>query len=114
MPTTTATSAATAAADERLTFPLRKEHRSGNSGTVTVKGGNSDFTVTLAVKPKRDHPAHIHNVSCAEYRALKNFDAEFATVELTLSEVANRKSRTSVDTALSDYRTGGFAINVHS
>ena len=45
---------------------------------------------------------------------MKDFDAQLATVEAALSDVTKGKSKTSVDAALSDYRTGGFSINVHS
>ena len=72
------------------------------------------FTVNLVVKPRGDHPAHIHNVTCSEYRAMKDFDAQLATVDTTLKDVASGKSKTSVDAPLSGYRTGGFSINVHS
>jgi hypothetical protein len=112
--TATATGTATAAADETVAFSLEEEHRSGRSGTVSLKGGDRGFTVALAVKPKGDHPAHIHNVTCEQYRAMKDFDAQFATVDVTLKDVAKGKSRTSVDSPLSDYRTGGFSINLHS
>ena len=113
----TATGAATAipaVADETVAFALGREHRSGSSGKVTVKGGDRGFTVALAVKPKRDHPAHIHNVTCKQYRALKDFDAQYATVDVALSDVAKGKSKTAVDAPLSDFRTGGYSINVHS
>ncbi len=115
-PTATATDAATAipAADETVAIALEQEHRSGSSGTVTLKGGDRGFTVALTLKPKRDHPAHIHNVTCKQYRALKDFDAQFATVDVALSDVAKGSSKTAVDAPLSDYRTGGFSINVHS
>ena len=81
---------------------------------MTLKGGDRGFTVALAVKPKGDHPAHIHNVRCEEYRALKDFDAQYATVEAGLRDVSKGKSKTSVAAPLSNYRTGGFSINVHS
>ena len=81
---------------------------------MTLKGGDRGFTVSLAMKPRRDHPAHIHNVTCKEYRAMKDFDAQFATVEVALRDVANGKSKTAVDAPLSNYRSGGFSINVHS
>jgi hypothetical protein len=112
-PTATATGTATAA-DETVAFSLAQEHRSGSSGTVILKGGDGGFTVSLAMKPKRDHPAHIHNVTCQEYRAMRDFDTQFATVEVALSDVAKGKSKTSVDAPLSNYRSGGFSINVHS
>jgi hypothetical protein len=110
----TATATATSAADETVAFALEQEHRSGSSGTVTLKGGDREFAVALAMNPKRDHPAHIHNVTCNQYRALKDFDAQYATVEVTLTDVAKGKSKTAVDAPLADYRTGGFSINVHS
>ena len=45
---------------------------------------------------------------------MKDFDEQFATVDVTLSDVAKGTSKTSVDAPLSDYRTGSFSINVHS
>ena len=115
-PTATATRAATGipAADAKIAFALEPEHRSGSSGKVTLKGGDRGFTVALAVKSKRDHLAHIHNVTCQQYRALKDFDAQFATVDVALRDVAKGRATTAVDAPLSDYRTGGFSINVHS
>ena len=110
----TGTATAIAAADETVAFSLAQEHRSRTSGTVTLKGGDRGFTVSLAMKPRRDHPAHIHNVTCKEYRAMKDFDAQFATVEVALRDVANGKSKTAVAAPLSNYRSGGFSINVHS
>ncbi len=80
---------------------------------MTLKGSDEGFTVTLAVRPKGDHPTHVHNVTCQEYRAIKDFDAQFATVDVALRDVENGKSKTSVDAPLSDFRTGGFSINVH-
>ena len=44
---------------------------------------------------------------------MKDFDAQFATVDVALRDVENGKSKTSVDAPLSDFRTGGFSINVH-
>jgi hypothetical protein len=35
--------------------------------------------------PKNSGPAHIHGVTCEEYRAMKDFDAQFATVEIGLT-----------------------------
>jgi hypothetical protein len=110
----TASATAKAMPDERFAFALEEEHGSGRSGTVTVNGGDGGFNVALAVEPKRDQVAHIHNVTCREYRAMNDFDAQLATVELNLRDVANGKSKTSVSARLADYRTGGFSINVHS
>lgn len=45
---------------------------------------------------------------------MKDFDAQLATVEIGLSALVDGKAETEVDAALSKYRTGGYAINVHS
>jgi hypothetical protein len=114
-----AASAKTAApapkADETVEFELAEENRSGSSGTATLKGGDKGFTVTLTLKGRRaPSPAHIHTGTCKEYRALKDFDAQLATVGLPLTDVVDGKSRTETGTPLSDYRTDVFSINVHS
>jgi hypothetical protein len=108
------TAARSAAANATVAVPLEEQNRSGSSGTATLRGGDRGFTVTLAVKPRREHPAHIHNVTCEEYRAIKGFDAQLATVDESLTDVQKGRSKTSVDTPLSRFRTGGFSINVHS
>jgi hypothetical protein len=107
--------APSAEADQTVAFPLGAENRSGASGTARLKGGGGGFTVILALKgPKHSSPAHIHNVTCEKYRAMKDFDAQFATVEANLSDVVDGKSKTRVETDMSKYRTAGFSINVHS
>jgi hypothetical protein len=90
-----------------VTFRVGGENRSGSSGAATLKGGDGGFTVTLAMKRS-------HNVICEKYRALNDFDAQLATVEEPLTDLVDGKSRTRVDTALWQYRTAGFSINVHS
>ena len=58
-----------AKAAEKIAFPLEEENRSGSSGTARLEGDDRGFTVTLAVKPpKNSGPAHIHGVTCEEYR----------------------------------------------
>jgi hypothetical protein len=114
-PAPTRPAAPPANADETVAFKLGEENGSGSSGTATLKGGDRGFSVILAVKrPKNSGPAHIHNVTCEQYRAMKDFDAQLATVEEALSDLADGKSRTRVDNPLSQYRTAGFSINVHS
>jgi hypothetical protein len=103
-----------ASADEMLVIRLKKENRSTTRGTATLKGGDRGYHVTLAVRPKRDHPAHIHNVTCEEYRATKGFDAQLATVAEPLTDLDKGRSETSVEAPLSRVRTGSFSINVHS
>jgi hypothetical protein len=102
-------------ADQAVAFKLGEENRSGSSGSATLKGGDPGFTVTLRVKrPKNSGPAYIHNVTCEQYRAMEDFDAQFATVEVALRDLADGRSKTQVDAPLSQYRTAPFSINVHS
>jgi hypothetical protein len=109
------TSARPATSDGTIAFKLREENRSGSSGTATLNGGERGFTVTSRMKrAKLSGPAHIHNVTCESYRALKDFDAQLATVDDPLTDVVDGTSRTRIDERLSQYRTGGFSINVHS
>ena len=105
-----------AEADATVAFKLREENGSGISGTARLRGGDDGFTVKLAAKrPQTSGPAHIHNVTCEEYRALKDFDAQLGTVSMPLADLVDGKSSTPVDKApLSEYRTGSFSINVHS
>lgn len=102
-------------ADETVAFKLAEENRSGSSGTATLKGGDEGFSVRLTLKGRRaSSPAHFHTGTCKEYRALKDFDAQFATVAVPLTDVIDGKSSTDVVSPLSDYRTDRFSINVHS
>ena len=104
-----------AKAAETVAFPLEQENRSGSSGRATLEGGDRGFTVKLVVKPpKNSGPAHIHGVTCEKYRAMKDFDAQYATIEVGLSDLVDGKAETRIDAALSKYRTGGFSINVQS
>jgi hypothetical protein len=108
------TTAPQAKADETLVIRLKQQNRFTTTGTATIKGGDRGYSVRLAVKPKDDHMAHIHNVTCAEYRATKGFDAQLATVDEPLTDVEKGRSETSIEAPLSSVRTGGFSINVHS
>jgi hypothetical protein len=112
-PTATAVAAE---ADATVAFKRREEKGSGISGTARLKGGDDGFTVMLAAKrPRISGPAQIHNVTCEEYRALKDFDAQLGTVSVPLADLVDGKSRTPVDKGpMSEYRTGSFSINVHS
>jgi hypothetical protein len=108
------TPATQASADENVVIRLKRENGSATSGTATLNGGDRGYSVTIAVRPKRDHPAHIHDVTCDEYRATKGFDAKLDTVAESLSDLSKGRSETSVDAPLSLVRTGAFSINVHS
>jgi hypothetical protein len=114
-PAPPAPSASPAPAAETIALPLGEQNRSGRSGTATLRGGNRGFTVTLALRrPQHSGPAHIHTVSCEQYRAMKDFDAQYATVERNLRDLVDGRSRTRLDEPLSQYRVGGYSINVHS
>ena len=67
-----------------------------------------------AERPAQSGPPHIHNVTCAQYRAMKDLDAQYATVERNLSDVMRGRSRTRIDQAMSQFRTAGHSIDVHS
>jgi hypothetical protein len=109
----TETPAPTAGPAEKVAFKLKEEHGSGKTGNATLRGGDDGLTVNVAIKGYSG-PAHIHNVTCDEYRALKDFDAQLATVDLPLPDLEAGRSRSQHDAELSAYRTGGFSVNVHS
>jgi hypothetical protein len=107
--------ASPANSDATIAFKMREENRSGSSGTATLNGGDRGFTVSFKMKrAKNSGPAHIHNVTCESYRALKDFDAQLATIHEALTDVVDGKSKTRIEKTLSQYRTSGFSINVHS
>jgi hypothetical protein len=93
---------------------------SGVSGTATLVEGEGDgiptFTVEVKVDPAGDEsrPAHIHDVTCAEYAKIKDFDAQTRTVADTLSNVDQGTSTSTVAGKLAERTTGEYSINVHS
>ena len=103
----------TAAPPAKVAFELKEENGSGKSGNATLRGGDDGFTVNVAIKGWSG-PAHIHNVTCEEYRALKDFDAQLATVDLPLPDLEAGRSRSQHDAELTQYVTGAFSVNVHS
>jgi hypothetical protein len=101
-------------AAKTVALRLEEEHRSGAFGTATVKGDEHATSVTLRVEPggPRYH-AHIHDVSCTEYRRMTSFSAQLATVAEGLGDIVDGKSETDVVAPLSRYGKPGFSINVH-
>lgn len=93
---------------------LEEENRSGAFGTATLKGDRRVISVTLQIEPAdpRYH-AHIHDVSCTDYRRMTSSSAQLATVAQGLSDVADGKSETDVTAPLSRHSKPGFSINVH-
>ena len=101
-------------AAKTLALRLEEENRSGALGAATIKGDEHAISVTLQVEPAgRRYHAHIHDVSCAEYRRMTSFSEQFATVAEGLSDVVDGKSTTDVAAPLSRYAKPGFSINVH-
>jgi hypothetical protein len=101
-------------AAKTIAVRLDAEHSSGVLGTATLKGDERVTSVTLRIEPAgRHYHAHIHDVSCSDYRSMTSFSAQFATVAEGLSDVVDGKSETDVLAPLSSLAKSGFSINVH-
>lgn len=109
-----------------ITFALHEENHSGRSGEATLEateatasvpgGGKREGTrVTIRISPDTggSNPAHIHDVTCAQYRAMGSFGEQLATVEDGLSALDHGRSETVIATALTARTNGGYSINVH-
>lgn len=111
------TAAARADEPETVTVELAEVEGSGISGSATL-APRADKSFDVAVRltgAGPTHPAHIHDVTCAEYAAIDGFDAQLATVVDTLADVRDGASKTTVGlTELAERTTGGYAINVHA
>jgi hypothetical protein len=86
---------------------MNAQNGSGEDGTATITASGAN-AVTVVVKLSNGtsvaQPAHIHVGSCA------NLDP---TPKYPLTNVENGESTTTVNVALADLTTGGFAIIVH-
>ena len=71
--------------------------------------------VTIRISPATggSNPAHNHDVTCAQYRAMDSFGEQLATVEDGLSALDHGRSETVIATALTARTNGGYSINVH-
>jgi hypothetical protein len=104
---------------EAVTVDISAVEGSGISGTATLTprmGKRFDVMVRMTgTASGPSHPAHIHDVTCAAYAKLTDFDAQLATVTDSLSNVDDGVSETTVAlTELSERTTGGYSINVHA
>ena len=70
-------------------------------------------TITISPDTGAGNPAHIHDVTCAQYRAMGSFDEQLATVEDGLSALDHGRSETVITTELTARRNGHYSINVH-
>ena len=99
-----------------ITVPLTEENGSGRSGEARLEPDGDDairVTVSMSAGPTKTNNAHIHDVTCEEYRSMDDFSEQLGTVEDSLRSVRDGKSETIVKTSLADRATGGFSINVH-
>lgn len=109
-----------------VTFPLNEENRSGRHGEATLQPGEEippgpggasgeGMGVSIRITPDtgESNPAHIHNVTCAQYRAMSSFGARLATVEDGLNALDHGRSETVVAVELPTRTNGRYSINVH-
>jgi hypothetical protein len=109
-----------------VTFPLNDENRSGRHGEASLQpgekippgpGGASGEGTRVSIRITPDtgesNPAHIHNVTCAQYRAMSSFSARLATVEDGLNALDHGRSETVVAVELPARANGRYSINVH-
>lgn len=110
---------ATTATQERVLVELTPENGSRVRGTAllrTTSEGHLEVGLELTVPPalaKDALPAHIHEVSCAEYRKLEGFDAQLASVTDHLPSVRDGVATSTAASTLQTLTRGGFSINVH-
>lgn len=94
-------------AGHTVTFPLNADNDSSQSGVATLwMMGEDQTAVVISAAPSPEavsQPVHIHSGSCVE----------LGGVEVGLNNVVDGMSVTHVDRPLSDFLTGGFAINMH-
>lgn len=97
----------TALAADPLTLQLRVQNNSGQSGTAILTDlGNNTTKVVIdlgANSPAGPQPAHLHTGTCSNLGAVK----------YPLTNVANGKSETTVNVALSALLAEPYAVNVH-
>ena len=109
-----------------ITFALHEENDSGRDGeatleaaeaTASVPGGSKGEGTRVRIRISPDtggsNPAHIHDVTCAQYRAMGSFDEQLATVEDGLSGLDQGQSETVITTELTARTNDGYSINVH-
>jgi hypothetical protein len=109
-----------------VTFGLNEENRSGRHGEATLHAGEETrsglggarregmrVSITITPDTGASNPAHIHNVTCAKYRAMSSFGARLATVEDGLNALDHGRSETVVAAELPARTNGQYSINVH-
>jgi hypothetical protein len=118
-PASTASTTTPAPRARTITIKLKEQNASGQTGTATLRErDDGTFNVLIEMSPPSKFPgdnqnAHTHNVTCAEYEGMKDFNERLATVVDWLSSLAKGRSNTTVEQPLAERATGTFSINVH-
>jgi hypothetical protein len=117
-PAQTETAQSTTMRSGPVEVALSPEHDSKLSGTATLTPDASGFEALLEVDGALDGMhAHVHDVTCAEYRDMTDFNAQLATVSDSLADFKDGVSVTDVtvleDGGLAARTTGDFSINMH-
>src|SRR3712207_2808569 len=87
---------------------------SGRSGPGGGSGEALRVTVTLSTDTGERNHAHVHDVTCAEYRDMSSYSEHFGTVVDTLRDLNGGESDTVLrGVSVADRTTGRFSINVH-
>ncbi len=122
----TAAGQATTTAAHEVAAPvevsLSAVNGSGMNGQATLteveaeEGAIPTFEVEISLTPAADEaslPAHIHNVTCAEYAKIKDPGDQLLTVKTGLSNVDGGSSKSTAAGDLAERTTGEYSINVH-
>jgi hypothetical protein len=110
-----------------ITIALNEENRSGHTGKAVIKPGESgrpglgggggegmSVTVTLSTPTGESNHAHVHDVTCGEYRNMSGYSERLATITDGLEDLHGGRSDTVVrGVTVGDRTTGHFSINVH-
>ena len=71
------------------------------------------MSITITPDTGESNPAHIHNVTCAQYRSMSGFGTRLATVDDGLKALDRGRSETVVAVELPARTNGRYSINVH-
>jgi hypothetical protein len=100
-----------------ITFPLREENGSGQTGEAVARpegDGGMRMLLKLRNGSGQSNPAHIHDVTCGQYRRMNSFNDQLATVENTLETLHEGQSDSTLSgVSMSARTTGGYSVNVH-
>ena len=110
-----------------ITIRLNEENRSGHTGKAVIQLGESGrpglggsggegmrVTVTLSTPTGESNHAHVHGVTCAEYRNMSSYSERLSTIADGLEDLNSDRSDTVlVGVAVADRTTGHYSINVH-